>query len=271
MVLKPSKTRVGNGVGSQDQLSDLMESLKGGSGEKVIINPQLIKSLDRWMGEMKSHKGPGFEKIFTQAVEDISRFDINNQMIQAVIDQHLVKFKQGENRKNNIGHIVSALVNCSKENELTLDVTNLEKPNSLLYRCSGKNVLVKGDVGSYFAEHAFSGTLRLLGSAEENFGAYLMGADVICEKNVANSVAYGAEKGSIHVIGSAGSMAGLRLRGATLIIDGNAGDHLGVEGVSGRIHVGGKIGFCGNGAENLAITQGPNQSIVDPREPNKMY
>lgn len=101
------------------------------------------------------------------------------------------------------GVFISAIVNRADEEEVTLELSRLERLSHVGFGLKDKRLIIKGDVGW--------------------------------------SLGYGMESGELTVEGNAGTLAGEEMRGGKMTIKGNAKSWLGRNMTGGELYVEGKI------------------------------
>jgi formylmethanofuran dehydrogenase subunit C len=189
----------------------------------------------------------------------LSSLDISETAINTFIRQLLPAHKNERGFKYKAGLFLSAVIQASKDQKITVDVTGLPALNKLCCFLEKKELTIKGDVGDSTAAYAKSGSIIIKGNAGDGTGGDLNGASVIVEGNAKYYTASGAKSGSVTVKGNTGYGTGASLNGASVIVKGAAGNETASGARSGVIHVGGKSGLGENIGENVKIFEAGQQ------------
>lgn len=147
---------------------------------------------------------------------------------------------------------------------------NLRRFHRLAAGWSDTGLLVRGDVGSYFACNMRDGSVTLEGSASDHCASQLRGGRLRIEGSVGNylggpdaGVRSGMSGGEVVVCGNAGIHAGHRLRRGLLVVLGDCDEAPGSEMVAGTLVVAGQCGsLVGVGMRRGTIVCA--QSVAEP-------
>lgn len=141
------------------------------------------------------------------------------------------------------------------------------------WRNVGSRVIVKGDVGYYFAGLNDGGHFEVTGNAGWAVAENMTAGSVTVSGNAGHCAGASLNGGLLYIAGDAAARAGISMKGGILVIGGNAGmmtgfmfqrgrivirgdvgNGIGDSMYEGEIFVGGKIRGLGNDAITEAIT-----------------
>jgi len=202
----------------------------------------LIKRIAQWVDCVPRYRLglAGFQPAlaYTAATKLLSDIPMNDRTIEDAIALISNRDWQPKSHATYLGIVLSALVNrfvleqghpiitSGIEPELTLDLTPLNDRkcsiytvplNYVLYRFTGANVTVKGDVKDYFCDHAGPGTVKLQGIARDWACRSATGTHVTFERKVRDHCAARTGPGSIIDTILAGNYLARENRGAQVI------------------------------------------------------
>lgn len=120
-----------------------------------------------------------------------------------------------------VGFFMSALVNESKEEKLTVITEHLDPPPHVFGAWNLKHILVRGNLGEDVGAYMRGGSITVLGDVSDLLGEKMTG-------------------GTVTVNGNAGIYVGHFLEGGTIILNGNARGTVGEYMEGGTIHINGE-------------------------------
>jgi hypothetical protein len=144
------------------------------------------------------------------------------------------KYQNFEGFNSYAGLFLSALITKSEDNDFIVHTKTLENPPILIGYRNSKNIVIKGNAGSYLGRSMKKGR-------------------IIAEGNVESNVGHNMEEGLIEIIGDSNTCAGWSMKGGKIIIRGSSKNFLGFYMTRGEIIVNSNVeGFtapCMNGGE----------------------
>jgi hypothetical protein len=150
-----------------------------GSPNKCVRYERVAEEIDRVLAGIRCSR------------EDVERFSFM-----------LVDFQEELNFQLKVGFYISALINNGLGHSYRVPVDLFDEPISHLgYRNSGKEIIIRGDVGGWVGAKMTAGVIRVCGDAAFFAGGTMAGGTLIIEGNAPYQVGSSMEGGEIRVEG----------------------------------------------------------------------